>query len=402
MRSGEETTTASREDEEVESINARSVSEPVNMIASYLLHPHVMSLRRSFSDFGHHSPSSILVKPHTVLGKRRLSSFQRRLDFDKELLTSDCSDATTDDHSAEKIRVDERAVEQEARGSESSNSELLQEAEETKTRPLNAAKLRKDRHNQENDAQEVQYEQGYEEEQHWEYADGEPYNPYQVPSYQTNQPFCVGMPTPYMHAMPYPVVSPPPMYYMYNSIGMPYVVNAAPPAMIHAPIQAPMAQAPMQHVHSAFAAVPGRENMVVHSRSRGEVRHPLSPDTEYVLQNIMPRDALGAIRGHVAELSKSQRGCRYLQSIIKVHEKRACKVILQELRMNFAELITDPFGNYLFQKLIDKCTDRSRRTIIKGVVQGKNAILLSDAATNLHGTRCVQKLIQLCAGEVKG
>jgi len=76
-------------------------------------------------------------------------------------------------------------------------------------------------------------------------------------------------------------------------------------------------------------------------------------------------------------------------------------MMLQELKLCFAELIVDPFGNYLFQRIIEKCTERSRRLILVDILQGKVNIPLGSAAMNIHGTRCVQKLIQVCAGDTK-
>ena len=54
----------------------------------------------------------------------------------------------------------------------------------------------------------------------------------------------------------------------------------------------------------------------------------------------------------------------------------------------------DPFGNYLFQKLIEKAPAEQRVTMLKQV-QGS----IVHAALNLHGTRSVQKFIQVSAGE---
>jgi hypothetical protein len=49
----------------------------------------------------------------------------------------------------------------------------------------------------------------------------------------------------------------------------------------------------------------------------------------------------------------------------------------------------DPFGNYLCQKMLEKCNDEQRTMIVEIV-----APELVQIALNMHGTRAVQKLIE--------
>lgn len=50
--------------------------------------------------------------------------------------------------------------------------------------------------------------------------------------------------------------------------------------------------------------------------------------------------------------------------------------------------ITDPFGNYLCQKLLEYSTDEQRNVICESVAQD-----LVNISLNMHGTRAVQKMI---------
>jgi hypothetical protein len=50
---------------------------------------------------------------------------------------------------------------------------------------------------------------------------------------------------------------------------------------------------------------------------------------------------------------------------------------------------TDPFGNYLCQKLLDYCNDEQRTIIVETVAKDLVGISL-----NMHGTRAVQKMIE--------
>jgi hypothetical protein len=60
-------------------------------------------------------------------------------------------------------------------------------------------------------------------------------------------------------------------------------------------------------------------------------------------------------------------------------------------RPYFGGMMTDPFGNYLFQKILEKVSDDQRTAILRLVKDQ-----LVDAALNLHGTRSVQRMVELC------
>merc|ERR1719223_1222001 len=54
--------------------------------------------------------------------------------------------------------------------------------------------------------------------------------------------------------------------------------------------------------------------------------------------------------------------------------------------------MVDPFGNYLFQKILEKITPEERVTLVSSV-----STRLVNASLNLHGTRSVQKIVEVCA-----
>ncbi|KAL7685207.1 putative armadillo-like helical, pumilio domain-containing protein [Plasmopara halstedii] len=69
-----------------------------------------------------------------------------------------------------------------------------------------------------------------------------------------------------------------------------------------------------------------------------------------------------------------------------------CEVIYHESLDHLAEMMVDPFGNYLFQKLLERVKETQRLVIIRRVSSN-----LVAAALNLHGTRSVQKVVEVCA-----
>jgi len=106
------------------------------------------------------------------------------------------------------------------------------------------------------------------------------------------------------------------------------------------------------------------------------------------------RPALSELLGHVRRLSRDQVGCRLLQQSLDEDGPDAATAILQEGLPFLAEAMTDPFGNYLFQKILEKVNDEERLRLISTV-----SPRLVNAALNLHGTRSVQKVVEVAAND---
>ncbi len=111
------------------------------------------------------------------------------------------------------------------------------------------------------------------------------------------------------------------------------------------------------------------------------------------------------LQGQIAHLCKDQHGCRYLQKKLEEGQADHRDMIFRETFSHFAELMigmwthtfttrritqspSDPFGNYLCQKLLEYSTDEQRNMICESVAQDLVSISL-----NMHGTRAVQKMI---------
>lgn len=104
------------------------------------------------------------------------------------------------------------------------------------------------------------------------------------------------------------------------------------------------------------------------------------------------RPPLRELLGHVRRLSRDQVGCRLLQQALDEEGDSAATAILTEGLSFWGEAMVDPFGNYLFQKILEKITLSERILLIKTV-----SPRLVNASLNLHGTRSVQKVVELCA-----
>ncbi|KAI8984057.1 armadillo-type protein [Mycotypha africana] len=89
-------------------------------------------------------------------------------------------------------------------------------------------------------------------------------------------------------------------------------------------------------------------------------------------------------------LCKDQYGCRFFQKKLEERQKPEHRdIIFRQIYSHFVELMTDPFGNYLCQKMMEYCTDSQRTLIVEQVAKAIIPISL-----NMHGTRAVQRMIE--------
>jgi len=90
--------------------------------------------------------------------------------------------------------------------------------------------------------------------------------------------------------------------------------------------------------------------------------------------------------GQIYALSKYQQGCRFLQKKLEENIDANTKIILNELFDHLVELMTDPFGNYLFSKLMEFCDPHQRSIVIDKIL-----LNLLTIAFDMYGTQSMQK-----------
>jgi len=103
----------------------------------------------------------------------------------------------------------------------------------------------------------------------------------------------------------------------------------------------------------------------------------------------VPYSDISEVVGKIYALSKDQLGCRFLQKCLdNGHE--VADLIFNEIEPHFIELMTDPFGNYLCQKLMEVCQLSLRTKIVELLAPS-----LAEVCFDSHGTRAVQRLIAI-------
>ncbi|XP_020222190.1 putative pumilio homolog 8, chloroplastic [Cajanus cajan] len=134
-------------------------------------------------------------------------------------------------------------------------------------------------------------------------------------------------------------------------------------------------------------------------RSEPDIRHqivgyenPRSPRNGCSFPLLPKYNSLVEARGSIYLIAKDQHGCRFLQRMFDEGTLEDVQVIFNEIIDHVVELMINPFGNYLMQKLLDVCDEEQRMQIILVVTQEPGQLV--RISLNTHGTRVVQKLIE--------
>ncbi|MCO5559450.1 hypothetical protein L7F22_013050 [Adiantum nelumboides] len=101
--------------------------------------------------------------------------------------------------------------------------------------------------------------------------------------------------------------------------------------------------------------------------------------------------SIDEVEGHIYSVAKDQHGCRFLQRQFDEGGPKEVEKIFVEVIAHILELMTDPFGNYLVQKLLEVCSEDQRLQILNTTTANGELI---NVSLNMHGTRAVQKLIE--------
>ncbi|CAI9777057.1 unnamed protein product [Fraxinus pennsylvanica] len=79
--------------------------------------------------------------------------------------------------------------------------------------------------------------------------------------------------------------------------------------------------------------------------------------------------SLAESQGYIYHTAKDQHRCRFLQQIFEEETPRDMQLIFSEIVDHAAELMKNPFGKYLMQKLLDVCNEEQSTQILLRVTE---------------------------------
>ncbi|XP_022147594.1 pumilio homolog 12-like isoform X2 [Momordica charantia] len=145
-------------------------------------------------------------------------------------------------------------------------------------------------------------------------------------------------------------------------------------------------------------------------RSNSCIRHNnLAPATECICHDHLGSSALysdsanfkllpdklnsvNEVRGKIYLMAKDQYGCRFLQRKFVEGTQEDIEKIFNEIIDHVVELMTDAFGNYLVQKLLEVCNEDQRMQILHKITRNHGELVIISC--DVHGTRAIQKVIE--------
>ena len=136
----------------------------------------------------------------------------------------------------------------------------------------------------------------------------------------------------------------------------------------------------------------------VNKNDKGEIRSISEADivtaitaNNKVIKRIDPNTYLNAsleyLSYNIQPLAKDQAGCRFLQEKLE-QDPNAANSFYKAILPHIINLVKDPFGNYLIQKLCNYLDEEGIKKIIEIISPN-----ILDIGSNSHGTRVIQHLV---------
>lgn len=131
-----------------------------------------------------------------------------------------------------------------------------------------------------------------------------------------------------------------------------------------------------------------RDNSGVDCRSRygyggGTCENGWNMTTDNPLRLLSTFHSLAEVRGYISFMAKDQYGCRFLQRVFDEGTLKDVQIIFNEIIDQVLDLMVNPFGNYLVQKLLGVCNEEQRMQIL--LVVTKEPEYLVKISLNTHG-----------------
>lgn len=93
--------------------------------------------------------------------------------------------------------------------------------------------------------------------------------------------------------------------------------------------------------------------------------------------------SLAEAQGCIYSLAKDHNGCRFLQKMFNEATDEEVGIVFNETIKHVVELMMNPFGNYLMQKLLDVCNEEQRTQIVLALTKEPGELV--RISLNTHG-----------------
>ncbi|KAK6936978.1 Pumilio RNA-binding repeat [Dillenia turbinata] len=148
-----------------------------------------------------------------------------------------------------------------------------------------------------------------------------------------------------------------------------------------------------EHIHFCFSSPNAGCFQFDGPRSRGSFPNGVDFNKHDTFRPQLHKfSSIDEVVGRIYCLAKDQHGCRFLQRKFTEGTAGDIENIFLEIIDRVVELMTDPFGNYLVQKLLEVCDENQLMQILHAVT--RRAGVLVRISCDMHGTRAVQKIIE--------
>ena len=94
----------------------------------------------------------------------------------------------------------------------------------------------------------------------------------------------------------------------------------------------------------------------------------------------------------VMSVAKDQNGCRFLQRKFDEGGPAAIQAVLPEVLEHLIDLMMDPFGNYLIQKLLDRCSEEQRLAVRRFLLLSAHMFVVNPAQERARQALCRKML----------
>ncbi|XP_076959572.1 putative pumilio homolog 7, chloroplastic [Bidens hawaiensis] len=136
----------------------------------------------------------------------------------------------------------------------------------------------------------------------------------------------------------------------------------------------------------------GQNNKCSHSRFAGACENGKFSVGNKSFSTPVRCKTLGDVKGFIYMFAKEQNRCRFIQSVFDEENPKHVEMVFNETIGHVNELMVNPFGNYLIQKLLEVCNEEQRMCVLMEVTREPRELV--RISLNTHGTRAVQKLIE--------